>query len=117
MTRRIFNERLCGHTGAFTHEVKRNSFRLSQLIWELKDEGIQPTVTWSRLARAPSFSPATRRCLLCATEKYFIIEKPETASINKKHELYSHCRCMDHLLLSPHNTKEERERRARREEV
>ena len=49
---------------------------------------------------------STRRCLLCATEKYFIIEKPETASINKKHELYSHC----HLLLTPHNTKEERER-------
>ena len=87
----------------------RTATRLSSLVWSLKDEGTEHSVSWSILARAPAFTPVTGQCNLCNTEKWFIMERPGTASENKKHELFNHCRHMDPLLHTPNNNRKRKE--------
>ena len=71
------------------------------MVWSLKDDGKKFDISWSILATARPFSPVMRRCSLCTTEKWFIMERPGTASTNARSELYSACRHMDSQLLTP----------------
>ena len=100
-TSNTFKERYNGHSSDFRNSKLRNSTRLSELVWSLKDDGKKFDISWSILATARPFSPVTRRCSLCTTEKWFIMERPGTASTNARSELYSACRHMDSQLLTP----------------
>ena len=57
----------------------------------MKDEGIEYDVSWKLIERAQPYSPITGLCALCTLEKYYIIFKPELATINKKNEVNNHC--------------------------
>ena len=39
-----------------------------------------------------AYSNQTKRCNLCIAEKYFILTKPQMASLNRRNELISTCR-------------------------
>ena len=106
-----FKERFYHHNWNMSHDTNkdRTATRLSSLVWSLKDEGTEHSVSWSILARAPAFTPVTGQCNLCNTEKWFIMERPGTASENKKHELFNHCRHMDPLLHTPNNSRKRKE--------
>ena len=106
-----FKERFYHHNWNMSHDTNkdRTATRLSSLVWSLKDEGTEHSVSWSILARAPAFTPVTGQCNLCNTEKWFIMERPGTASENKKHELFNHCRHMDPLLHTPNNNRKRKE--------
>ena len=57
-----------------------------QLLWN------DPYKDWKILARAPGFNPITGMCWLCLKESFFILFHPETASLNKKTEIYEGCK-------------------------
>ena len=100
-TANSFKDRYNSHRSDFRHEKFRTSTRLSELVWSLKDEDKEYDISWSVLAKAKPYSPVTRRCKLCTAEKWWIMERPGTASINRKSELFSACRHMDSQLLTP----------------
>ena len=51
------------------------------------------------LKRAKSYSNITKRCNLCLWEKFFIICKPDMATLNRRNELVSTCRHASKFLL------------------
>jgi hypothetical protein len=68
-------------------------------IWKLKDNNTPYTIKWKVIARSSAYSPSTKICNLCLTEKYFIICKPQIATLNNRNELASDCRHKRRHLL------------------
>ena len=56
-------------------------------------------ITWKILKQTTPFSPVSNRCNLCLWEKYFIICRPELATLNKRNELVTSCRHANKFLL------------------
>jgi hypothetical protein len=73
-------------------------------VWQLKRRGIEFHIKWLTLKRAKPYSPASNRCNLCLWETYFILCKPELATLNKRNELVSSCRCFNEILLKQYYT-------------
>jgi hypothetical protein len=94
-----FKTRFNNHTCSFRDNNKRNSTELSKHIWSLKDNNIRYAVDWKIMARANSYSNIGKKCNLCIMEKYFIICKPETCTLNKRNELASACRHANKFLI------------------
>jgi len=92
LTANTFKTRFNGHTASFKHTNKRQSTELSKYIWKLKEGNIGYTINWQIVRRAKSYDNITNTCSLCLWEKYFIINKPHMASLNKRNELVSSCR-------------------------
>ena len=76
-----------------------NATELSKYIWSLKDAKTEFAVTWKIMARARPYSNVTKKCNLCITEKFFIICKPGTGTLNKRNELASACRHATKYLI------------------
>ena len=66
----------------------------------LKDKGSPFTITWQILSRASSFNPSSGLCRLCLKEKFYIMFKPATATLNKRNEIYASCRHRTSKLLA-----------------
>ena len=99
LTANTFKERYGGHKGDFKYPEKRTSSTLAGHIWRLKDKGEDFEIDWEVICRASPFSPITGICSLCTAEKWQIIHKPETATLNRRQELFNHCRHKEKLLL------------------
>ena len=93
-----------GHNSDFKHKQKGTSKKgttLSKYIWTLKDPDdcnqepcpnkMEYEIKWRILARAKGYNPITGTCRLCLKEVYFLLFKTETASLNKKSEIFSPC--------------------------
>ena len=97
-----FKPRYTKHSSDFKHRAQRKSTKLSSHIWKLKDLDVPYNTTWDIIARAPSFNPTTKICRLCLTEVYHIMWSKEGATLNKRNELFGHCRHRKkHLLIKP----------------
>ena len=99
LTDNTFKTRYNGHTHSFRNENKRNATTLSQHIWNLKDNSINYSITWKIVSKGKSYSPSSKTCNLCLKEKYFIICKPEMATLNNRNELATGCRHKAKYLL------------------
>ena len=97
--------RLYGHNTTFNNPALRHKTTLADYIWDLQcpdkcfergeeecDQRIDYDITWRILARAPGYNPVTGMCRLCLKESFFILFHPETASLNKKNEIYQGCK-------------------------
>ena len=101
LTEGSFKTRFYCHTNSFKNEKQRNATTLSQYVWSLKDKNINYSITWRIITRAKAYSPKTKRCNLCLTEKYYIICKPLMSTLNNRNELVSACRHKrKHLLCN-----------------
>jgi hypothetical protein len=94
-----FKHRFSGHKASFKHSDKQTATTLSHHIWTLKKANTPHTITWRVLERGRGYNPASKSCRLCLLEKYDIMFKPEGATLNRRHELYSSCRHKARLLL------------------
>ena len=94
-----FKQRYYGHNFDFRHRSQRTSTCLSKYVWELKDQGIDYTLTWKIIARGRGFNPTTRSCQACLKEKFYIMFRPEGATLNNRNEFYNTCRHRKTLLL------------------
>ena len=99
LTANTFKKRYGGHKQDFIKPEGRTSSTLAGHIWKLKDRSEDPHIKWEVVCRAAPFSPTTGVCNLCTSEKWNIIYKSENATLNKRSEIFNHCRHKEALLL------------------
>ena len=99
LTENKFKLRYANHKTSFRSILKQNCTELSKHIWDLKRRGIEYSIRWRTLERAKSYSNISKRCNLCLWEKFFIICKPDMATLNRRNELVSTCRHASKFLL------------------
>ena len=81
----------------FTNSQTRHrhlpSTALSTYIWQLKDNGYNNyKIKWKILAKANPYTSATKICNLCNKEKFYLIYRKDTYTLNKQEELIRKCR-------------------------
>ena len=91
LTANQFKSRLGNHKKSFKDISYKNETTLSQFIWSLCEQNIKYDVYWKLVDRAEPFNPVTGICNLCTLEKFNLIFKPETYTINKSDEINSYC--------------------------
>ena len=64
LTSKTFKERHYKHKNSFKYKNSDNSTTLSTYIWDLKDRGVQFSLDWDIIDRAPPFNPTTIKCRL-----------------------------------------------------
>ena len=92
-----FKGRSSDHRTSFNdrkYEVKTD---LSKKVWELKDKGKVPNVTYSLVRKSSPYQPGSDHCNLCLWEKFHIMKGNNL--INKRDELVSKCRHVNKFLL------------------
>ena len=97
LTRNTFKKRYNGHTNSFNHRGG-NSTPLSSHLW-IRDENKIFDISWNIVDQAQEFKPENRKCRLCTKEKYYIIFRPEGASLIRRPERFTACRHRKRLLL------------------
>ena len=95
-----FKLRYRNHTCSFRNERYRNSTELSKYVWSLKDKKVDYQISWRIVGHARSYSNVTKKCYLCLWEKYYIICRPNMATLNNRNELVSSCRHAKKFLLN-----------------
>ena len=81
LTSTDFKARLGNHKQSFINP-DTNQTSLSKYILELKDNQMEPKVSWKLVDRGKLFPPVTGVCQLCTKEAFYIIFKPEMAELN-----------------------------------
>ena len=99
LTGNTFKDRYNKHASNLRHSNQRDSTTLSQHIWNLKDNNIDYTLKWNLVEEAPTFNHTTGKCRLCIREKWYIMFRPEQATLNDRTEFYSTCRHRKKNLL------------------
>ena len=99
LTEGTFKMRFANHKSSFRNPNNKNSTTLSSYIWSLKDNNTPYSLKWRILARSNTYSNSSKSCNLCLKEKYFIICKPQMASLNNRNELAATCRHRSKYLL------------------
>ena len=94
-----FKDRFRNHKSNFKTRNPKNATRLSKHIWNLQDKNIGYEISWKIVSRAKPFNHVTNTCQLCTREKYFIIFKPEMATINERNEIAGPCLHKHNKLL------------------
>ena len=92
LTENEFKTRFNGHISTFNNRKRIASTTLCQYVRSLQDKNIEYSIKWKILARSKAYSTSTKKCNLCLKEKYFIICKPQMATLNNRNELASECR-------------------------
>ena len=92
LTEGAFKYRLYGHNSSFKSNKHKNKTMLSKHVWWLKTNNIAYQLEWKILGKARGYNPVTKICRLCLLEKYFIMYKPETATLNSRDEFFNPCR-------------------------
>jgi hypothetical protein len=95
-----FKLRYNNHQCSFNHGKYRDTTQLSKHIWNLKDQNTEYQIKWKQVKQAKSYTNTSKKCNLCLWEKYYIICKQETATLNKRNELMSECRHSKKFLLN-----------------
>lgn len=100
LTANIFKTRYNAHMSSFRNNKQKHATELSKFIWHLKDSNKIFNISWKILKHATSYKNTTKRCNLCLTEKFYILTKPQLASLNRRSELMGTCRHARKFLLS-----------------
>ena len=95
-----FKTRYNLHQSSFKNKHKSKETALSEYIWSLKEKNIDYRTDWKIVSKAKPYSTSSKICKLCLEEKYYIIMKPNLASLNKRNELASTCRHRKKHLLT-----------------
>ena len=72
---------------------------LSKEIWNVKNRGFDPVVTWRIVKQLEPYNPESRKCQLCIGEKIEILERDPKNLLNKRSELVSTCRHRNKFLI------------------
>ena len=79
---------------------EKGNTTLSTYFWKEKEAGRAPCVEWKILESGlDDFNPTSGKCALCTREKYYILFKPDMASLNARQEIFGFCRHKDAKLL------------------
>ena len=100
LTGNTFKKRYNKHESDFRNNSGKNNTRLSTHIWKLKEENKPYDIDWEILDRAGTHNPVSKKCRLCLKEIYYIMFRPDSASLNSRNELFNTCRHRKQKLLS-----------------
>ena len=84
LTAGTFKDRWTKHKSNFKTRNPKNATALSRYVWKLQDEKIKHHFEWRIVSRAKPFNHVSGVCNLCVREKYFIVFKPQMATINAR---------------------------------
>ena len=97
-----FKTRHYKHKASMETYNPENSTTLSTYFWKEREAGRQPCISWKIIEKnIPSYNPVTSKCQLCIREKFQIAFNPNSATLNSRQELFSHCRHIKNKLLRP----------------
>ena len=99
LTGGTFKARYNGHTASMRHLKNKTDTTLSHHVWDLKQAGIDYSISWKVLARGRGYNQTSKSCRLCLLEKHFIMFNPDGATLNRRSELYSSCQHRARLRL------------------
>ena len=99
LTEGEFKKRYRNHLSSFKLISKKNDTTLSGYIWELQKDNIPYNIKWKIIDRGKGYSPTLKTCQLCIKEKWYIIFKPESCSLNSRDEFVGPCLHKKKLLL------------------
>ena len=94
-----FKTRFSNHKQSFKFENKRNSTELSKVVWKLKDQNKNYSVTWAIVKEVGSYKCGANICNLCLCEKLFILKADCKSLLNKRSEIISKCKHKNKFLL------------------
>ena len=95
-----FKRRYYKHEKCLLDENADGQTSLTRYFWKMKNKRENPEIKWKYLEKnIPTFNPITRKCRLCLREKFNIVLKPNLATINSRHELFTHCRHMQFEVI------------------
>ena len=100
LTEGHFKDRWDKHRTDFKHAKYRSSTDLSEYIWSLKDKEKQYTIKWEIVESLPKFKPTNTFCLLCITEKKYILFADPKSIINTRDEFVTKCRHQNKFRLN-----------------
>ena len=86
-----FKLRYASHIKSFNHDIYKRNSELSAEIWRLKNTGLQFNVTWNIDKTSVPYTPETKRCSLCMSEKVEIALHKGNNLLNKRNEIISRC--------------------------
>ena len=58
----------------------------SEAVWDAKNAGEKPNLKWEISNHAPSYKYGGRRCNVCSSKKFAIIQANENIALNRKSE-------------------------------
>ena len=100
LTAPSFKLRYANHLTSMRHERYEQRTELAKHVWTLKRGNVDPSISWSIIARAPAYNASSKKCHLCLSEKLAIILWPKEKRLNKRPELVSTCRHHNKVLLA-----------------
>ena len=99
-TEKDFKQRYYAHKGDMNRKENRFKTALANYVWECKDRGDIPTVTWEFMRKCNKYKCGTRKCDLCLTEKMIILRMKGPTCLNKRSELMGSCPHMRKFRLA-----------------
>ena len=108
LTEKTFKTRFNSHKQSLNNKKYMNSTSLSSYVWDLKEKhSITPSLKWSIIKHAKSFTNGSRNCPLCLQEKHEILfYKNKSELLNKRSELIAKCRHSNKFLLANYKSKD-----------
>ena len=89
-----FKKRWYNHKVSFNNIEKRSETKLSQYIWDLREEDstVEPDIKWTIHKLCSPYRCGSRKCDLCLSEKLAILKSDPRKTLNKKSEIMNKCR-------------------------
>ena len=94
-----WKQRLGNHTLSF-NDRQYAKCEIAKEVWRIKDEGGVFKIVWRIIGHAPAYTPVSKKCSLCLSEKLYIAENINNNLINHRDELISKCRHRNKYALS-----------------
>ena len=85
-----FKERYRVHKGNIRNR-NEDGTKLSNYIWDLKSQNLEYELKWKYIAKASSYKPSAGKCNLCIKEVFFIMFKPQEATLDSRSEFFNPC--------------------------
>ena len=93
-----FKKRVANHKSDFKHKKNKESTKLSNYIWSLKENNINFKIDWKIIKRVGETRNGDRMCRLCTYEIKSIL-KNKDSPLNTRNELMNKCRHRNKFLL------------------
>ena len=101
MTSGEFRKRFSKHKQSFNNPKYKNETSLSKKVWEIKEEGLSPSVIFKIIKLSRSYNAGDRVCTLCTDEKVEIIQNYKNLKLlNNRKEIFTKCRHKARVKIS-----------------
>ena len=99
LTSSEIKKRVSSHKCDFKHAKYKDSTKLSNYIWKLKDKNIKYEINWNIVKKVKKLRNGDRMCRLCIQEVHSIL-KNKNSILNSRNEILNKCRHRKKFLLS-----------------